>query len=321
MLRRGDPVADGGEPLLQAGLADHEGHELVDRGDHGGVDLDGLFGGGGAVLVALGLEHEGGEALGVGRRGAVVDGERVEHEALAEAGDAEAALDPRVLALDLGDALVERGGPGLELGAVAEVEGEGLALPGQHVQVRRGVRRCQQRAQHLGLVDDAVAVADREHGEQLARRLRDRHARLDAGAAPLAEHDEAGPEAVEVRGVLVHPRREALVVGLRGEHRRAALGRELVLADQHGAVGAVQLDLGPVAHHREGLAAFLVEEGEHANHVVEQLDARPGNMRQLVTHGGHGRGRFSFRGNHGRSLRLFVLRIYRTPPAQRAPDK
>jgi hypothetical protein len=50
-------------------------------------------------------------------RGAVVDGDRVEHQALADAGDAEAALDPRVLALDLDDALVERGGRGLELGA------------------------------------------------------------------------------------------------------------------------------------------------------------------------------------------------------------
>jgi hypothetical protein len=58
-----------------------------------------------AVLEALGLEHQRREALGVDGRGPVVDGDRVEHQALAEPRDREGALDPRVLALDRVDAL------------------------------------------------------------------------------------------------------------------------------------------------------------------------------------------------------------------------
>jgi hypothetical protein len=171
--------------------------------------------------------------------------------------------------------------------ARAVVDRDLVAVPREDVQRVRGACGRHEGPDLVGIVDDALAVADGEHDELLARDLRDGHALLDAGAAPLAEHDEAGAQAREVGAVVADPRREALVVGLGREHRRATLGVEPIVGDLDGAIGAVQLDLGPVTDDRER-QVLVSEGGERANDVVKELDAPPGHMC----------------GHHGRSLRL-----------------
>jgi hypothetical protein len=93
--------------LLQASLGDHQRRELVGRGDDRRIQLDRHSRAGGPVLLPLGLEQEAFDNLEGRHRS--IDQDRVEHEPLTDAGDAELALDPRVLALDLGDAIVQRG--------------------------------------------------------------------------------------------------------------------------------------------------------------------------------------------------------------------
>jgi hypothetical protein len=139
--------------------------------------------------------------------------------------------------LDRGDAAAQGGGDAIEVLARAVVDRDLVAVPREDVQRVRGVRRRHEGADLVGIVDDALAVADGEHDELLARHLRDGHALLDAGAAPLAEHDEAGAQAREVGAVVADPRGEALVVGLGREHRRATLG-----ASPSSAIWTAQLE-------------------------------------------------------------------------------
>lgn len=190
-------------------------------------------------------------------------------------------LGPRVFSLDLGHALVQRRNDGIERGARTVVDADRLALPRQYVELRRRAGRGNQRANLVGLVRDPAADLDGEHGEQLGLGRRDRHALLDAGTAPLAEHDDVPRQRLEVRLVAVYPRREALVVGLGREQRRSALCRDAVVGDLDAAVGAVQLHLCAILDDRERMAE-LPQMLERADDIVEELDARPGDVR-----GGH----------------------------------